>query len=101
MDELTKKRMERRRELAAKKERWTPKEALENALLDMELGYLVNVEAITIIASVRHEDPCAECGVKSFSKIHHYIGSDGHTGPKEIFWIFGLVQRWLIDWGTD
>lgn len=98
MDELTKKRLERQRELAEAKARWTPKEALENALLDIELGNMPNVEAVVVIAAVRHEEACPAGGTHSYTKIHHYIGSDGHTGQKEIFWIFGLVQRWLIDW---
>lgn len=100
MDELTKKRKERQLELAEKKDWWTPKEALENALLEIELGVITNLEAVVVIASVRHEEACAECGIKSTSRIHHWIGGDGYKGQKEIFWIFGLVQRWLIDWSA-
>jgi hypothetical protein len=92
MDELAERRRQKqlaeRRELLKRADRWTPREALEAALLDMDLGEVKDVEAITVVMATHVKD-----GDESCTTTNTYVGTNGATGPKETFWIIGNMMK--------
>lgn len=94
-DELAIARLKRDRDRLANAERWTPQEALEAALADLKLGELYDIEAITVIvaSSRQHEG-------QRTTIVERFTGSSGISGPKDTFWIIGMVQKAIIDWLT-
>lgn len=93
MDELSRARLKRQREQMRNLDRWTPRQALEAVLADLDLGD-VDPETITVVVSYSEGEGEDRC-----SYIEQYCGTDGTTGPKDTFWIIGLltkaIQMWL------
>jgi len=91
-DELAERRRKRqlseRQRLLEESPRWTPREALEAVLIDMDLGELTDVEAITVVVSRTEIDDGEKCSV-----VQNYTGSNGVDGPKQTFWIVGMLNR--------
>lgn len=92
-NELELARLRKRRKLLSDAERWTPQEALEAALADIRLGELEGVEVVTVVVSRTYMD-----GDDRMSYVEQYCGTNGATGPKDTFWIVGMIQRAIIQW---
>jgi hypothetical protein len=69
-------------------DRWTPKQALEAALLDIELGEL-NAEAVVIF----YGEP--DQTIEDESVVGRYVGSNGCKGRKDGLWVRGMASRAL------
>lgn len=91
IDELAKARLKRQREVLDKAERWTPRDAIDAVIADMELGELQRVECVTVVISYETEEGGA-------SHITRYTGSNGQGGPKQTFWVMGMIAQCLHDW---
>ena len=91
-DELAERRRKKqlieRQRLLEGSARWTPREALEAVLIDIDLGELTDVEAITVVISCTEMDDGEKCSV-----VETYTGSNGADGPKQTFWIVGMLNR--------
>lgn len=90
---LTLARMKRDRDRLDKSLRWTPQEALEAALADIKLGRLTDIEVITVIVTTTHDE-----GEDRYSVNEGYVGTNGATGPKETYWVFGQILSYLNRW---
>lgn len=87
--------MKRDRERLDQSPRWTPQQAVEACLADLKLGVLTDVEAITVIVSTTHDE-----GEDRYTVNEGYVGTNGATGPKESYWIFGQIMSYLTRWMT-
>lgn len=82
------KQLEERRKLLERADRWTPRDTLEAALLDIDLGNVTDVEAVMVVMSVSYMDDGDQ-----YSKVDTYTGTNGATGPKETFWMLGAMMK--------
>ena len=92
MDELSRARLKRQREQMRNLDRWTPRQALEAVLADLDLED-VAPETITVVVSYSEGE-----GKDRRSYVEQYCGTDGTTGPKDTFWIVGLLTRAIQMW---
>lgn len=95
MDELSRARLKRQREQMRNLDRWTPRQALEAILADLDLeADERQPETITVVVSYSEGQ-----GEDRRTYVEQYCGTDGTTGPKDTFWIVGVltkaIQMWL------